>query len=42
MFTIIYKNKQKSETYSCRRTLFHTGVYIYLATTAGVFKYDGM
>ena len=40
MFTIIYK--KKSEPYSCRRTLFHTGVYIYLVTTAGVFKYDRM
>ena len=28
MFTIIYK-KKKSEPYSCRRTPFHTGVYIF-------------
>jgi hypothetical protein len=32
----------KSEPYSCRRIPFPTGVYIYLVTTAGVFKYDRM
>ena len=43
MFTILYKKKlNKSEPYSCRRIPFHTGVYIYLVTTAGVFKYDRM
>ena len=30
----------KSEAYSCRRIPFHTAVYIYLDSTAGVFKYD--
>jgi hypothetical protein len=39
-FTSLYKKKlNKSEPYSCRRTPFHAGVYIYLVTTAGVFKY---
>ena len=43
MFIIWYKkNKNKSEPYSCRRIPLHTVVYIYLVTTAGVFKYDRM
>ena len=39
-FTSLYKKKSEPYAYSCRRTPFHTGVYIYLVTTAGVFKYD--
>ena len=38
-FTSLYE-KHKSEPYSCRRTPFHAGVYIYLVTTGSVYKYD--
>jgi hypothetical protein len=37
--TYMYRrNKNKSEPYSCSRIPFHTGVYIYLVTTAGVYR----